>query len=249
MRFQVASDLHLERCHGVTTGYGPLIYATSDALILAGDIDRIDKVRQRFCDWPKPVIYVRGNHDSFFTSYEDAIQKAAFQSSGIGFRLLERQVATFPNIRILGCCLWTDFALLGGVDDALLLAKYAGADYRCLRRADGALLSPEDMRREHQLTLAWLSRQLATPFAGKTIVVTHHAPHLRSLDSRFGRSRFDAAFASDLSAIAKRVNLWVHGHVHHSSDYKLNRCRVVCNPAGRPDRPNLRFDPRLVIDV
>lgn len=249
MRLQIASDLHLERCGLEVNRYGPLCYAPSDVLVLAGDIDRVDKVRERFADWPCPVLYVRGNHDSFFTSYEQGISRAVLQSRDAQFRLLERQVATFDKVRVLGCCLWTDFALLGRVDDALVLAKYAGADYRCLRRADGTLLNPEDIQLEHRLTVEWLERQLNAPHAGATIVVTHHAPHIRSLDLRYGRNRFDAAFASDLSALTKRVNLWIHGHVHNSCDYKLNRCRVVCNPAGRAERPNPHFEPRLVIDT
>lgn len=249
MRLQIASDLHLEHSEAGGSRHGPLCYAPSDALVLAGDIDRIDKVRQRFADWPCPVLYVRGNHDSFFTSYEQGIGRAVLQSQDAQFRLLERSVATFGELRVLGCCLWTDFALLGRVDDALLLAKYTGADYRCLRRADGALLNPEDTQLEHRLTVEWLERQLKKSHAGPTIVVTHHAPHIRSLDTRYGRNRFDASFASDLSVLAKKVNLWIHGHVHNSCDYRLNRCRVVCNPAGHPARPNPHFNPRLVLSI
>lgn len=249
MRVQIASDLHLE-CRDYTTArHGPLRYASADALILAGDIDRIDRVRERFSDWPCPVLYVRGNHDSFFTSYESGIGRLAMQSDGKRFRLLEREVVTYIDTRVLGCCLWTDFALLGRPEDALLLAKYAGADYRYLRRADGTLLNPEDTQFEHRLTVEWLLRQLELSYQGRTVVVTHHAPHIRSLDPRFGRSRFDAAFASDLSFLTKRVNLWIHGHTHNSCDYKINQCRVVCNPAGHPEKPNPRFNPALIIDI
>jgi predicted phosphodiesterase len=249
MRLQIASDLHLEHQNCYATRHGPLCYAPSDVLVLAGDIDRIDKVCDRFADWPCPVLYVRGNHDSFFTSYEHGISHAVELSKDGRFKLLERNVVAFNGVRVLGCCLWTDFALLGRIEDALLLAKYSSADYRCLRRADGALLSPEDIQFEHRLTAAWLERELQVPFGGITVVVTHHAPHIRSLDARYGRNRFDASFASDLSVLTKKVNLWIHGHVHNSCDYRLNRCRVVCNPAGHPTRPNPHFNPRLVVDI
>lgn len=249
MRLQIASDLHLE-CPRKSPGrYGPLLHAPSDALILAGDIDRIDRVRERFSDWPTPVLYVRGNHDSFFTAYEVEIGKLAVATRSGSFTLLERKVWTRDTIRIIGCCLWTDFALLGRLDDAMLLAQFAGADYRYLRRLDGKRLTPEDTRFEHSLTVEWLTRQLMTPFDGKTVVVTHHAPHVRSLDNRFGRQRYDSAFASDLSTLTKYVHLWIHGHVHQSCDYKVNRCRIMCNPAGTERRPNPDFCPMLVVEV
>lgn len=249
MRLQIASDLHLELARGDPSRYGPLLHAPSDALILAGDIDRIDRVRERFSTWPTPVLYVRGNHDSFFTAYEVEIGKLAVATRNGSFTLLEREIWTRDDIRIIGCCLWTDFALLGRQEDAMLLAQYAGADYRCLRRADGRPFAPEYTRFEHMLTVEWLTRQLTKPFDGKTVVVTHHAPHVRSLDGRFGRQRYDSAFASDLSALTKYVHLWIHGHVHHSCDYKVKRCRVVCNPAGTERRPNPDFCPMLVVEV
>ncbi|CAG9236630.1 Metallophosphoesterase [Paraburkholderia caribensis] len=249
MRLQIASDLHLELARADPSRYGPLLHAPSDALILAGDIDRIDRVRERFSTWPTPVLYVRGNHDSFFTAYEVEIGKLAVATRNGSFTLLEREIWTRDDIRIIGCCLWTDFALLGRQEDAMLLAKYAGADYRCMWRSDGHLLTPEYTRFEHKLTVEWLTLQLTKPFDGKTVVVTHHAPHFRSLDGRFGRQLIDSAFASDLSALTKYVHLWIHGHVHHSCDYRVKECRVVCNPAGTPYRPNPNFYPTLVVDI
>lgn len=249
MKLQIASDLHLHGCTDEEERYGPLRYSDSDVLILAGDIDRVNEVSDRFADWPCQVLYVRGNHDSYFTAYEWAIHVAARKNIDEKFEFLERAVTLFPDVRILGCCLWTDFELFGHLDDALLLASYFSADYRCLRRSDGALLRPEDVRREHLLSVQWLSTTLAAPFAGKTVVVTHHAPHLRSLDPRYGRNRTDAGFASDLAPLMKAVTLWVHGHTHFSCDYKVGCCRVVCNPAGNRAHPNPDFNPSLVVEV
>jgi calcineurin-like phosphoesterase family protein len=249
MHFQIASDLHFECMKDDNRLFGPLVFAPSDALILAGDIDRIDRVRERFHAWPTQVLYVRGNHDSFFTAYESGIAQMANASSDEQFVFLNKTTWIGGGVRVIGCCLWTDFALLGRCDDAMLLAQFGSADYRCIRRVDGKPLSPQDTRLEHHLTIQWLSKQLKTPFDGKTVVVTHHAPHARSLDRRFGRQRYDAGFASDLSALTKFVHLWVHGHVHHSCDYRFNRCRVVCNPAGVEKRPNPDFDPAFIVKI
>ena len=57
------------------------------------------------------------------------------------------------------------------------------------------------------------------------------------------------------------VQLWLHGHVHDSFDYRVGGCRVVANPAGyvlnriveasgtRFELENRNFDPKLVLNV
>jgi Icc-related predicted phosphoesterase len=59
-----------------------------------------------------------------------------------------------------------------------------------------------------------------------------------------------AAFVSDQSALieAHQPALWVHGHVHNSSDYRVRRTRVVCNPHGYGTE-NPDFDGALVVEV
>jgi hypothetical protein len=32
----------------------------------------------------------------------------------------------------------------------------------------------------------------------------------------------------------QKADLWVHGHVHDSFDYRVGRARVVANPRGYP---------------
>jgi Icc-related predicted phosphoesterase len=42
--------------------------------------------------------------------------------------------------------------------------------------------------------------------------------------------------------------LWVHGHVHNSSDYRIGRTRIVANPHGYGNE-NPRFNGQLVVEV
>ena len=47
---------------------------------------------------------------------------------------------------------------------------------------------------------------------------------------------------------AYQPQLWVHGHVHNSCDYKVgDATRIVCNPHGYGDE-NPRFDGSLVVE-
>ena len=99
-----------------------------------------------------------------------------------------------------------------------------------------------------------------------TVVVTHHAPSRRSIAPQFAGDSLNAAFASDLTGLMglPRVPpvvtdeipapvtpaLWVHGHMHNSSDYLERGTRIVCNPRGYfPYEPNPDFDPKLIIEV
>jgi len=84
----------------------------------------------------------------------------------------------------------------------------------------------------HEVARAWLKEELAKPFDGKTVVVTHHGPHPLSVHPRYVGDPLNAAFVSDLSALMPGVDLWLHGHTHAGSDYQVGRCRVVANPAG-----------------
>ena len=69
-------------------------------------------------------------------------------------------------------------------------------------------------------------------FAGKTVVISHHAPHRLSVHRKYVGHPLTPAFASDLSDLMHRTDLWIHGHAHDSFDYWAGRCRVVSNPAG-----------------
>lgn len=91
--------------------------------------------------------------------------------------------------------------------------------------------------------------------------MTHHGPHLKSIHQRYAGSLLNAAFVSDLSSLVEQADLWIHGHVHDSFDYRVGKARVVANPRGYPrnryaaespaelEWENPMFDSRFVIDM
>jgi 3',5'-cyclic AMP phosphodiesterase CpdA len=106
--------------------------------------------------------------------------------------------------------------------------------------------TPADSLAMHRHARAWLEQQLAQPFAGKTIVVTHHAPHRRSLAPLYANDLVSSGFVSDLPALVREpVALWVHGHTHTGFDYVENGTRVVCNPRGYLDRRTRKLENEL----
>jgi 3',5'-cyclic AMP phosphodiesterase CpdA len=132
-------------------------------------------------------------------------------------------------------------------DEPPTLRNFIGASVR--------RLTPEDTLALHRTQRAWLQRALAEPFDGPTVVVTHHGPHRASLAPRFAADWVSTAFISELPPSFFDVPvLWIHGHTHASFDYRVGRCRVLCNPRGYqigrmvvPENPH--FDPALVVDV
>jgi predicted phosphodiesterase len=232
LRFQIASDLHLEMLSRFP-GYRVIDPAHgADALILAGDIHSHTHAIGMFSDWPVPVFYVHGNHEAYQAHYYGVTAEIARVAADAGVQYLERNAIELQGVRILGTCLWTDYALDGHATTAMREAQRCIRDHSVIRVGDGRLFTPQIARTEHLKSRAWLQQQLASPFNGKTVVVTHHGPHRNSVHERYAGDVLNAAFASDLTLLVERADLWVHGHVHDTFDYKVGKCRVVTNPRG-----------------
>lgn len=109
---------------------------------------------------------------------------------------------------------------------------------------------PQEAWRLHQQSRAYIEKTLAVPFDGATVVVTHHAPHPGSLHPRFGNELLSAAYVSDLTQVieAGKPDLWVHGHVHSSFDYRIYGTRIICNPHGY-GHENPDFNAALAVEV
>lgn len=236
MRIAYASDLHLEfRLPLVLSGL-----ATADVLILAGDIETkpsqwaqvLHALRSAYAG---PVLFVLGNHEFYRGTFPDdtAAYRAAIAQDPQAF-LLERASLVIEGVRFLGTTLWTDFAEGW---DAAACARYM-ADFAVI--TDGALMTelrPNTIYRYYQESVDWLETQFTEPFAGHTVVVTHHAPSLGSQHPRFAKSPISGGFCSNLDAHIKRWTpaVWIHGHVHDPWDYTVGKTRILCNPWGYPE--------------
>ncbi len=80
--------------------------------------------------------------------------------------------------------------------------------------------------------------------------MTHHAPTRRSIDPRSTDDLTSAAFVARRAQLVGEsgADLWIHGHVHASFDYRVGQTRVVANPSGHGDE-NPAFRPGRTIDV
>jgi predicted phosphodiesterase len=258
MKIQIASDLHLEFLIDRHPRYRIIEPAGADVLVLAGDIaNGVDGLRQ-FADWPTPVIYISGNHE-FYVADIDAVQAKLSSASIDNVHYLEQQELVLNGVRFLGCTLWTDYALDGNVEAGMDAAARYVVDHVKVRKA-GRYFTPHDALVLHQRARAWLAKKLDQPFNGKTVVVTHHAPHPNSVHADFTDHPANPSFVSDLTPLLGKSALWIHGHTHSSFRYSVSGTEVVANPCGyvrnraEPDVRHLRFenaafDPRFVVEV
>ncbi|MBN2506703.1 MAG: metallophosphoesterase family protein [Verrucomicrobia bacterium] len=246
----ILSDLHLE--------FGPANPepAGGDVVVLAGDIaPGLAGLEMAAWLFPgRPVVYVAGNHEYYGQALPQLTEELKRAAEGTRVRFLENREAVLQGVRFLGCTLWTDFGLFGKAR-AEALQRIAGIrmnDYRVVRDSrSGAWLRPDATRALHMESRAWLERALAAPFDGPTVVVTHHAPSIRSIDLPSRGDPIWAAYASDLEALMgrERVVLWVHGHTHCPADYEVRGTRVLSNPRGYPHQCPTGFNPGLAVQV
>lgn len=259
MRLLILSDLHLElwREHAPRIDLG---ISKPDVVILAGDIH----IGAKGIPWAAetfqglPVLYVHGNHESYGKNLEDAqseILSACQTAENVHF--LNCTELKLGQVRFLGTALWTDFRLFG--DDqrqaCMREAEAVMTDYKRIRLAQKGYrkLRAADTAQFHSLQRSWLRQKLDEPFEGRTVVITHMAPSMKSISDEYSDDLASAAYASRLEDIVEKADVWIHGHTHASADYKVGKCRVVCNPCGYMTRgggvENARYDSNFVVDL
>lgn len=254
MKLHILSDLHLS----ASAFDAP--ETDADVIILAGDIARPEKAVAWAKQLSKPVIYILGNHEFYGSSIAATVQELGQLCRGSNVYVLYDDVLDIAGVRFLGTTLWTDFMLFGEVgeqrDFAIDMASMMLRDFSRIYRDDplGEVFTPADAMTQFQQHANWLDSQLNTPFLGKTVVITHHSPSIKSIHPRFEFSPLNACFVSDAEWLldGKRAALWIHGHTHNSFDYDVKGTRVVCNPRGYCTEDvieNPDFDPALVIEV
>ena len=247
MKIHVLSDLHLEEypCEIEDSG--------ADIVVLAGDIG----IGAGGVQWAKeqfdiPVLYVPGNHEFHGTQYtmDEVVAHMKEAATGSNVQVLDNDVVETCGARFLGTTLWTD------------LKKYDCEVLECdLERikVDAAESFTTDVAQAlFERNVAWLECELAKPFDGPTVVISHHAPSEESTHQRFRNNPFNPCFSTNVEHLmGSKVQLWIHGHTHNAFDYFKHGTRVVCNPRGyrsafggpRGGWENYEFDLGLTVNI
>lgn len=262
IRIAPMSDLHIE-FEGRRAIKGPDLSAFKnnvDLVLLAGDIEisdrAIDYSTRLFNELECPVVQIAGNHEFYDGNRPRVLNELRRAADASPIHFLENQTAFLDihgrQVRVLGTTLWTDYMLYGRLESAMYAAFTTMSDHREIYETSRDVFLPEHACQLHQRARAWLEEELAKPFDGVTIVMTHHAPSERSVPPKFKDNDLNAAYSSALDNLVENsgADIWVHGHTHTSFDYMIGKTRVICNPRGYYARmTNPGFQPDLVVLV
>lgn len=205
----------------------------------------------------KEIIYVFGNHEHYHCVIGETrrlIGDGLKDAGAANVTILENEWKVVGDTVIYGCTLWTD--LSNGLDRDVV--ERGLNDYRLIKLHEREDLP--DMPLEQRITHnafgmitgaythglhtdsltkleTFLEKKVSDPFlASKTlVVVTHHAPSKRSLNTEHSGNGLDPAFASDLEGFIRahpEIKVWVHGHTHMSFDYQIGETRIFANQYG-----------------
>jgi len=241
MRLLVLSDTHFEFHHdgGMTFLQELPPPEDVDVVVLAGDIDTMHTSfcgLRAFCERYPHVVYVAGNHEYYHSSPAAVHQELdAIGREYPNFHWLLNKVVEIEGQRFVGTTLWMpDCPSVRAVKEQI-------NDFHLIQGFEPWVF--------HQNALA--HSFLMTNLQEGDVVVTHHAPSMMSNSAQFRFSPLTVLFADPHDDLIRDTcpALWVHGHMHNSSDYPLGeKARVVCNPFGYARREeNVRFDWAKVI--
>jgi predicted phosphodiesterase len=248
VRLRILSDLHVEFA---LCALNPV---DADVVIVAGDVHpgrtSLKWILNTFPN--ETVLFVLGNHEFYGHALPKLADDLKAQTAGTKVHVLDNDGVILNGVRFLGTTLWTDFKLRGNPADAGALAAAKMTDYRRIRVSPRySRLKGLDTARLHARSCQWLQDQFEQSSTEPTVVITHHAPSERSLRPVFLNDELSPAYASHLDDLvaASGAKLWIHGHTHTATDYRIGETRVLSNQRGYPDDPAPGFQPDLVVEI
>jgi len=281
MRINVVSDLHLEFSDLELPGGEVLILSGDICEVKqikadydvnnimneggpsTGNFKRSDRYTRFFheeCGKYEKVFYVVGNHEHYGYKLHKTIPhlKSVLPNNVM---VLEKEQFEYKGVLFIGGTLWTDM----NNHDSLTLYHMKGMmnDYKQITMFDEVhnvyhRLTPDKTVSEHVKTKQLFKLFLEENRAGKklpVVVLTHHAPSKLSTHPYYANDTImNGAYSSDLSEFIldnPEIQVWTHGHTHHTFDYMIDNTRVMANPRGYKNYEERaeEFDPTVGFDI
>lgn len=227
MEIDLISDIHLE--------FAPwILNKTGDILVIAGDLGKatsksykiflVDVARKY-----RHVILVSGNHESYGTTIENGeaqIRNAVADLPNVSY--LQCDSVIIDDVEFLGCTLWSEVSIdTWLINDGNSIKRFSLNNYK-------------ELHRKHR---EWLSTRLKGPSTRKRIVVTHHLPSYKCIDSKYDDDTMNQFFASHLDDLVPRATLWLCGHSHTPNCCQIGGTYIFLNPRGYPGENPSDYEP------
>lgn len=253
MRLALFSDIHNE----FEIWTPPKIDA--DVVVLAGDIHS----KHHGIQWAKeffelPVIYILGNHEYYGFNIQSINRKLKEQSKNSNVHVLINESIEIDGVKFIGSTLWSDFKLFGESQRQACIFN-AGAkmnDFQRISINDNGKyrkLKVSDTIAFFDNSLNFIENELKTSNTNRNIVVTHHAPSPQSTPKQYQSDLLSAAFSSNLEEFIKKytnkIDVWAHGHTHHSVNYQIADTRIISNQRGYSSIEKFNFDCGYIVEI
>ena len=254
MLIRYASDLHLDNFykHNIDYKLPELPTDKETVLILAGDVcetTRLVGCLEYYASRFAHVVFVPGNHEYYKSDleyYDTEMQKYFKKHPNIHY--LQNDVFETDEVVFIGATLWTDYV---NENEQLMQWSNTYMDYylSTYRRQP---LTSAILLQKFKESRDYIFEQMMYYPDKEIVVITHHAPSMRSIHPKFKFAGNNGCYASNLDQdiIDCKPTLWIHGHVHNSFDYTVGKTTILCNPRGYyPNGLNLHFNEKALVEI
>lgn len=234
MKFQYASDLHLEfPVNNEFIRKNPLV-PSGDILLLAGDIVPFQLINQhrdffKFCsDNFKFTYWIPGNHEYYNGDLQNRTGEF-IEDIEKNVHLINNFWVHHGNTRLIFSTLWTPIS-----NDKAWHIQNGLNDYRAIKD-DGKLFTTLRSTKLFEDNFDFIQAAVETNQREKCIVVTHHVPTFQNYPEEYKNSSINDAFAVNLDDFIENSHIdhWIYGHHHRNiPDFKIGATELLTNQLG-----------------
>lgn len=236
MQIQYLSDLHLDASN---MDWSKVVNTKSDIICLIGDISYQDQLLNLCLDRlssSRPIILVPGNHEyDGHRLYERDAQIQEICDSYPNTHYLNNKSIILNGVKFIGTCLWSDLRTDWpkiSLDEIQERVEVSIGHLKTIRTPTGAMNS-KDIIALHEKAKDFIKYSLTHENENvlSKVVLTHFAPSKSSI-ALANSTLFNSYHVSSCEELIGLADYWLHGHLHDTSEYKVEDCQVLSNPRG-----------------
>lgn len=243
-----------------------------DIIILAGDIGNKFQAMnfiKPFLDKGIAVIYVLGNHEFYnentqpltIAEIKDGWKKRSDKNPNL--YVLDNDAVVIKGIKFIGSTGWTQLTPEKFLKSEVSSELSFSSDFQKIMKTKlmkgyvivrGKPITIEQYQELHNKDIEYIKSEIAKPFEGKKILITHHPLVKESNNPIYPTGTFNfQLYCSEYGEMIAKSDLdyYFHGHVHHSCQYYLGKTLVDCNAFGyaRYNEINHEHNPNHIFKI
>jgi len=249
LKFQIASDLHIEENDSDYINTEKYITPVAPILILPGDIGNLYKKSQLYnfleelCEKFLAVIYVPGNHEYYKIKYEVPLPfyklnfiLKEFEEKLENLYILRQDCLEINGIIFAGCTLWSKYILAYLPKFIVRINGFSKDYYNSLYYRDLKFIKK---------VINYCSKNNK-----KLVMITHHVPTYK-IDTNKKKDKYASLYFSNLDYILEsdKIHTWICGHIHYNFDIKISTTRLVCNQKGKIKDKIRDYSKKFLIEI